>query len=68
MANPNCNARVIQYFNIQIVMLLLLDAEAVLFDVSDGYHKEIFHLFLDGGKILWSGTPLEALGNIGQIK
>jgi hypothetical protein len=49
------------------VMLLLLDAEGVLFYVPDRYHKEILHLFLNGGKILRPGTPLEAFGYIGQV-
>lgn len=53
--------------HLQIVMLLLLDAECILFDVPDGHHKEILHLFLNGGEILWPGTPLEAFGNIGQV-
>lgn len=53
--------------HLQIVMLLLLDAEGVLFYVPDRYHKEILHLFLNGGKILRPGTPLEAFGNIGQV-
>ena len=54
--------------HLQVMMLLLLDAEGVLFDVPDGYHIEILHLFLDGGEILGAGTPLEAFGNVGQVK
>ena len=54
--------------HLQVVMLLLLDAEGVLFDVPDGYHIEVFHLFLYGGEILGAWSPLEAFGNVGQVK
>lgn len=53
--------------DLHIVILLLLDVEGVPFNVPDGHHEEVVHLFLDGGEILRPGTPQEALGNIGQV-